>query len=138
MNYFVYIIKCSDNSLYTGIATSLEKRIKQHDGKLKGGAKYTRGKGPVKLIYSEEFKTRSQALKREAEIKKLKREEKLLLPTPSATSSATSSWKTSTTTTRWSRGNCCTYWWIKSSICSIKTPPISSIPSWFVIRLYYF
>lgn len=91
MNYFVYIIKCSDNSLYTGIATSLEKRIKQHDGKLEGGAKYTRGKGPVKLIYSEEFKTRSQALKREAEIKKLKREEKLLLPTPSATSSATSS-----------------------------------------------
>jgi putative endonuclease len=87
MNYFVYIINCQDESLYTGITTNLEKRIKQHDGKLKGGAKYTRGKGPVKLIYFEEYKTRSEALKREAEIKKLKREEKLLLPASSASPS---------------------------------------------------
>lgn len=88
MNYFVYLIECIDKSLYTGITTNLEKRIKQHNGKLKGGAKYTRGKGPVKLTYFEEFKTRSQALKREAEIKKLKRKEKLLLPTSSTAASA--------------------------------------------------
>lgn len=79
MNYFVYIVKCSDNSLYTGIATNLEKRIKEHNGLLKGGAKYTRGKGPVVLKYSEEFKTRSLALKREAEIKRLGRSEKQAL-----------------------------------------------------------
>lgn len=81
MNYFVYIVKCSDNSLYTGIATNLEKRIKEHNGLLKGGAIYTRNKRPVKLKYWEEFKTRSEALKREYEIKQMKREVKAkLLP----------------------------------------------------------
>lgn len=73
MTYFTYIVQCSDDSLYTGIATDLEKRIKEHNGELKGGAKYTRGKGPVKLVYSEELETRSAALKREAEIKKMSR-----------------------------------------------------------------
>ena len=76
MSYFVYILKCSDNSLYTGIAKDLEKRIKQHNGKIKGGAIYTRNKRPVTLSYFEEFETRSKALKREFEIKKLTREEK--------------------------------------------------------------
>lgn len=81
MSYFVYIVKCSDNSLYTGIATNLEKRIKEHNGELKGGAIYTRNKRPVKLKYFEEFKTRSEALKREYEIKQMKREVKAkLLP----------------------------------------------------------
>lgn len=79
MNYFVYIVLCSDNSLYTGIATNLEKRIKEHNGQLKGGAKYTRGKGPVILKHFEQFKTRSQALKREAEIKKMKKNQKQAL-----------------------------------------------------------
>lgn len=79
MNYFVYIVKCSDDSFYTGIAINLEKRIKEHNGELKGGAKYTRGKGPVTLKYSEESENRSLALKREAEIKKLSRAEKQAL-----------------------------------------------------------
>lgn len=79
MNYYVYIIKCSDDSLYTGIATNLEKRIREHNGELKGGAKYTRGKGPVFLRHYEVFETRSDALKREAEIKKLSRAQKQAL-----------------------------------------------------------
>lgn len=79
MNYFVYIVKCSDDSLYTGIATNLEKRIREHNGELKGGAKYTRGKGPVFLTHYEMFETRSDALKREAEIKKLSRAQKQAL-----------------------------------------------------------
>lgn len=79
MDYFVYIVKCLDDSYYTGIATNLEKRIKEHNGQLKGGAKYTRGKGPVTLKYFEKLETRSKALKREAEIKKMQRSEKQAL-----------------------------------------------------------
>ena len=79
MSFYTYIVRCADNSLYTGIATNLEKRIKEHNGQLKGGAKYTRGKGPVVLKHSEIFETRSQALKREAEIKKLSRTQKQAL-----------------------------------------------------------
>lgn len=79
MNYFLYIVKCSDDSLYTGIATDLETRIKEHNGEIKGGAKYTRGKRPVKLVFSEKYKTRSDALKREVEIKRMSRSDKRLL-----------------------------------------------------------
>lgn len=79
MIFYVYIVECSDKSYYTGIATNLEKRIKKHNGQLKGGAKYTRGKGPVILKHSEIFKTRGEALKREAEIKKMQRSEKQAL-----------------------------------------------------------
>nr|MBI5455422.1 GIY-YIG nuclease family protein [Candidatus Levybacteria bacterium] len=79
MIFYVYIVECSDKSYYTGIATNLEKRIKEHNGELKGGAKYTRGKGPVILKHSEIFKTRGEALKREAEIKKMQRSEKQAL-----------------------------------------------------------
>ena len=68
---------CKDNTLYTGWTNSLERRIKAHnEGK---GAKYTRGRLPVKLVYFEEFSTKNEALKREYEIKKMKREEKNLL-----------------------------------------------------------
>ena len=73
----LYILRCRDKTLYTGIATDLEKRVKQHNGFLKGGAKYTRGRGPVKLVYFEKFKTKSLALKREYEIKSLSRPKKL-------------------------------------------------------------
>ena len=69
--WHVYIVECSDNSYYTGIALDLEKRIKRHnDGQ---GAKYTRSHRPVKLIYTEEFDTRLKASRREIEIKKLSR-----------------------------------------------------------------
>ncbi|MGM0437012.1 MAG: GIY-YIG nuclease family protein [Bacillota bacterium] len=71
---FVYIVKCSDNTLYTGYTTDIERRIKEHnEGK---GAKYTRGRIPVELVYYEEKETKSLAMKREYEIKQLNREEK--------------------------------------------------------------
>lgn len=79
MDYFVYIIKCFDGSFYTGIARDLKKRVSQHNGQIKGGAIYTRNKRPVVLKYSEKFKNRSEALKREYEIKQLTRLEKQTL-----------------------------------------------------------
>lgn len=75
--YFVYILQCSDGTLYTGIATDVRRRFAEH---LAGtGAKYTRSHPPKKIVYQQRFKTRSQALKREAEIKNLTRKEKLAL-----------------------------------------------------------
>lgn len=77
MTYFVYILECADGTLYTGITNDLDKRIKTHNtGK---GAKYTRGRGPVKLRYFEEFEGRGLATRREMEIKKLEKDEKLSL-----------------------------------------------------------
>jgi putative endonuclease len=78
MNNYVYILECSDKSLYTGTTNNLEKRIKEHNNTT-SGAKYTRGRRPVKLVYAETCSTLSIALKREAEIKKLSRSEKLHL-----------------------------------------------------------
>lgn len=73
--FYVYILKCSDNSLYTGYTVDLEKRLITHN---KGKAsKYTRGRLPVELIYYEELPTKSDALKREYEIKQMKRPKKL-------------------------------------------------------------
>lgn len=77
--YFVYILKCADETLYTGIATELERRIEEHNGSDKG-AKYTRVRRPVRLVYSEKYPDRSAASKREYEIKKkMSRAEKLKL-----------------------------------------------------------
>ncbi len=75
--YFVYVLKCSDNTLYTWITTNLEKRLKQHNGDILGWAKYTKARQPVELIYFEKSENRSKATKREIEIKKLKRQQKL-------------------------------------------------------------
>jgi putative endonuclease len=77
--YKIYILKCSDNTLYTWITTDLEKRLKQHNWEILGWAKYTLARKPVELVYTENAKNRSEASKREYEIKKLKREEKLKL-----------------------------------------------------------
>ena len=77
MNWYVYILQCSDNTLYTGMTDNIEKRVATHNSRK--GAKYTRGRLPVSLVYYEELKTRSLALKREAEIKKLSRKNKLIL-----------------------------------------------------------
>ena len=75
--HYVYILRCYDGSLYTGWTTDLKQRVKAHnEGK---GAKYTRSRRPVELVYHEEFGTKSEALKREAAIKRLSREEKLPL-----------------------------------------------------------
>ena len=73
----LYILRCGDGSLYTGITTDLDKRFAAHcSGK---GAKYTRGRGPLELVYREDCGGHSDALKREAQIKRLSREEKLKL-----------------------------------------------------------
>ncbi len=77
MKNVTYILKCNDNSLYTGWTNDITHRLKMHnEGK---GAKYTRGRGPVELVYLEEFETKQEAMSREAKIKRLTRKEKLLL-----------------------------------------------------------
>ncbi len=78
MNWQVYIILCTDNSLYTGITTDLERRFRQHAAGAKG-AKYFRGRRPGEVVYLESGHTRSTASKREAVIKKLLRTDKLQL-----------------------------------------------------------
>lgn len=73
--YYVYILKCRDKTLYTGSTNDLENRLKAHNtGK---GAKYTRGRGPVEIVYQETCPDKSAALKREAKIKRYSREKKL-------------------------------------------------------------
>ena len=77
MKWIVYILKCSDESFYTGITNNLKKRLEMH---ISGtGSKYLRGRLPIKLIYKESLANRSQASKREIEIKKLNKREKLLI-----------------------------------------------------------
>ena len=76
----LYIIRCGDGTLYTGITTDVEKRLEAHrSGK---GAKYTRGRAPLELVYREACGSHSDALKREAAVKKLRREEKEALIAP--------------------------------------------------------
>jgi putative endonuclease len=72
--WFVYILLCEDGSFYTGSTNNLEKRFKAHiEGK---GGRYTRSHKPVKIVYRQEFKTKSEALKREIEIKSLRKNKK--------------------------------------------------------------
>lgn len=76
-SHFVYIVKCNDGSLYTGYAKDVDARIAKHnDGK---GAKYTKTRRPVQLVYHEVYATKSEALKREYEIKNYTRQKKLQL-----------------------------------------------------------
>ena len=77
MNWQVYLIRCSDNSLYTGITTDIERRFRQHGAG--SGARYFRGRKPVEVVYLENGHTRGSAAKREAAIKALSRAEKVLL-----------------------------------------------------------
>ena len=78
--YYVYILQCQDGTLYTGSTTNIRRRVKEHnDSKL--GAKYTRSRRPVKLIFSRVHKSRSIAQKEEARIKKLTRTKKIELLT---------------------------------------------------------
>lgn len=77
MEWYVYILRCGDGTLYTGITDDVEKRLAAHrSGK---GAKYTRGRGPLELVYAEEQSDKSAALRREIAIKKLPRQKKLEL-----------------------------------------------------------
>ena len=73
--YFVYLLECGDKSIYTGITTDVNRRFKEH--KAGKGGHYTRARGAVKILYKERVKTRSKALKREAQIKNWPRQKKL-------------------------------------------------------------
>ena len=75
----VYILRCADGSLYTGVARDLERRLMQHNGECAGGPRYTRGRRPVSLMWSEPAADRSEAQQREAAIKRLPRVKKLRL-----------------------------------------------------------
>jgi putative endonuclease len=79
--YYLYILRCADDTLYTGITTDIERRIAEHNEGT--GAKYTRGKGPVEMIYSKKYRDRSKASVAEAKVKALSRAEKLALVTKS-------------------------------------------------------
>lgn len=76
--YYLYILKCVDSTLYTGITTDVARRVIEHNESPKG-AKYTKARRPVELVYSAEFENRSEATKEELRIKKMTREGKLKL-----------------------------------------------------------
>ncbi len=74
-DWFVYMLRCADNSLYTGVTTDIERRVKEHNGE-KSVTKYTRVRQPVSVAYQEKAKSRSEACKREAQLKKLTKKDK--------------------------------------------------------------
>ena len=74
--WYVYIVECKDQTYYTGITQNLERRINEHNANNTTGARYTRTRRPVRLVYSQTEESRSKALKREFEIKRLPRETK--------------------------------------------------------------
>ncbi|WP_135536781.1 GIY-YIG nuclease family protein [Halostella pelagica] len=74
MSHYVYVLECADGTYYTGYTTDVSRRVAEHDAG--EGAKYTRGRTPVELVYSESFDSQSAAMSREYEIKQLTREEK--------------------------------------------------------------
>jgi putative endonuclease len=75
--WYVYVLLCADHSLYCGITTNLQKRLKQHNGEIKGGAKYTRGRGPHRIVYIKKAMNRSIASKLEYQFKQLSRKNKI-------------------------------------------------------------
>jgi len=77
MEWFVYIVRCKDDSLYTGITTNIGRRIWEHNNKI--GARSLKGKLPVELVYKEKYISKKEAAKREREIKGWRREKKLKL-----------------------------------------------------------
>lgn len=77
--WYVYILRCSDSTLYTGITVDPVRRVKEHNGDDKLGARYTKARRPVALVYQESCPNRSEAARREAAIRKLSRNEKLYL-----------------------------------------------------------
>ncbi len=74
--WFVYMVRCVDNSLYTGITTDIARRLREHNGEVGSGARYTLAKRPVAIVYLESAVSRSAAQKREAAIKKLSHDQK--------------------------------------------------------------
>ena len=78
MKWYMYVLLCYDNSFYCGITTDLTRRLKQHNGVISGGAKYTRGRRPCRYVYTEKATNRSVASKLEYQFKKLNRSKKEL------------------------------------------------------------
>ncbi len=78
-NWVVYLLECDDKTIYCGITNNLNNRLKQHRGEKPGGAKYTRSRMPLKLVYFEGKESRSEALKRELSIKKMSKSAKIEL-----------------------------------------------------------
>ncbi|RTZ95620.1 MAG: GIY-YIG nuclease family protein [Deltaproteobacteria bacterium] len=78
ITWFVYLVRCHDQTLYTGITRDLKRRVAEHNSE-KGGAKYTRSRQPVQLVYAESVKSRSEASKREYQLKKMSRARKQAL-----------------------------------------------------------
>lgn len=74
--WYVYVLICVDNSYYCGITTNLKRRLKQHNGEIKGGAKYTRGRGPHRIVFIKKAMNRSIASKLEYQFKRLSRKKK--------------------------------------------------------------
>lgn len=79
MSWSVYLLECADGTLYTGVAADLPRRLRQHNGELTGGPRYTSGRRPVRLLWSESAPDRGSAQQREAFIKRLPRLDKLAL-----------------------------------------------------------
>ena len=77
--WFLYMVRCADDTLYTGITTDVARRISEHNGDDRIGARYTRTRRPVQLVYTEQVESRAAAASREAAIKKLTRRQKLAL-----------------------------------------------------------
>lgn len=78
-DWYVYLMQCADQTLYTGITTDVSRRLRQHNGEIKGGARYTLARRPVVLLWAEPHTSRSEASRREYQIKQLPRGAKLLL-----------------------------------------------------------
>lgn len=76
MTYYLYILRCRDNTFYCGWTNNLERRVKEHNEDKSKGAKYTKGRRPVKLVYFEKYKTKKAVMKREWEIKQWPRDKK--------------------------------------------------------------
>lgn len=74
--WYVYVLLCADGSFYCGITTDLKRRLKQHNGEIKGGAKYTRGRGPHRIVFIKKAMNRSIASKLEYQFKRLSRKKK--------------------------------------------------------------
>ena len=74
--YYVYIVECADGTYYTGYTSNISRRINEHNYSFKKGAKYTRSRRPVRLVYKETFSSISDAMKRENQIKRLTRKQK--------------------------------------------------------------
>ena len=77
--HYVYIVECADGTYYTGYTVNVKRRLNEHNYSFKRGAKYTRSRRPVRLVYKEEYDNCSTALKREYEIKRMPRKKKIEL-----------------------------------------------------------